>query len=772
MADSKDHLDLPHVEDSFKRKKRRGGPISKVDRNYQDFATREISKLDKISAKFHSELQNIPDYNQELVFKIKTSQKVADENFREDLRRAQIDTLISKPGKNAEWIVIAQDPNFSKLKEKITKRIEKENSDFVDGIETFNEINPEDKYGPLLKARPLGRIEVTKLTISLTRKENDVNDQKLNSAINLIQNLVTKSGYGLHDKLNMPNLCMLLIESNANLLTQILQIDLVTKADRTPEFHFEKFLEEGKKVDLNVKSPKKDATGILIMDSGIIKHPLLDPAMKEEGIVGLRDRIRDDDRRHGTMVSGNALYGNIEAKLENGKFSPESWIYSAKIFYQSGSDTIQDENRLIQSIIKESLDEIKKKFPNCRVVNLSFGDESKVMGDTQSQFDLAVLIDELAIEYPDTIFVISMGNIRDLKFKHEEFPHYLCNGNEDIRLVDPASSIHALSVGALQEDSNNNIIPSDITRTGPGLNEMIKPELVELGGGFHKRLVVLNDDFRQRTFTINSGTSFSAPIISNYISSLINKYPKYSRNLIIALLLSSSKLPDPLPEPFPKLISTISNPKFLQISNVYGYGKPTIENALSSFEDRVVFKHEGEIIIDHTNYFTIKIPKEFVEEKGNKFLSISLVFDPPIRSSRLDYFGTRMEFHLFRNRTVEEVQQKYSELDISEDDNNTDGKVPEDLKKDEIKFKPSSLLRKKTPHQKGFVKLSSRYKIDPNKPLTLAVICQKKWEMPDDTKQKFAVVVTIEHEKEIELYSKLRNLNVIRTEVRPRVQIR
>ena len=767
MVEKKKHLDLPSSEDSFKKKSRRGGPLKIIERDYNDFSETQISKLNSIGRNYLSEAESMPDYHQELVFKIKTSQKVSDDNFRKQLKGAGIETLISKPGKIAEWIVTTKDPNFTKLKEKITERITKDKSDVIDGIQTFDDIKYEDKIGSLLKEKPLGRIEVAKLNINLTRQESDV--QKLNSTISYINRLVNQNGYRIHDKLNTKNLCMLLVECNSNLLKNILKLDLVLTADRTPEFVLEKILSDDQQIDLDVDPPPVDANGILVMDSGILHHPLLQPALTDNGFVGLPDKTLDDERSHGTMVSGNSLYGNIESKISTGTFKAKFWVYSAKIFYQSGDQVLGDPNRLPHSIIKESLDEIKNRFPNCRVVNLSFGDKAKIMTDGKNQFELASLIDDLSNEYDDTIFVISMGNIIDPLFRQEDFPDYLCEGRDDIRLFDPATSIHAISVGALQEDGDNFLMPSDFTRTGPGLNEMIKPELVELGGGFHKNMIVLNPNFLQRTFTLNSGTSFSAPIIANYFAELIKKFPEYSRNLIMSLLFASSKYPEPLLEPFPKLLSNINNDNFLKISNVYGYGKPNLENALSSDENRVVFKFEGSITIDHVRYFEIKIPDEFVTEKGNRFISVSLVFNPQINSNRADYFGTRMEFHMFRNRTSEELKEKYNQMDISDDSDSEEGKVPEELKRDEIKFKPSSNLRKKTPHQKGITKLSSRYKIDPSQPLTLVILCQKKWKLTG--KQKFAVVVTMEHEKEIDLYNRLQTLNVIRSTIAPRVRV-
>jgi hypothetical protein len=304
---------------------------------------------------------------------------------------------------------------------------------------------------------------------------------------------------------------------------------------------------------------------------------------------------------------------------------------------------------------------------------------------------------------------------------------------------------------------------------------MIKPELVEIGGGFHKSILVLNPDYRTRLFDVNMGTSFSSPIIANYLARLMNSFPTYSRNLIIALLISSARIPKTLPSVFPIIDSKPSVGDFLTITNVYGYGKPNFDEAKDSDDNYVVFKYAGSMPIDNVRYFTIQLPEEFIKEKGDKEISATLVFDPPIRAARADYFGTRMEYHLFRDHSLEEVQEKYNksvDLTVDTADEDEDGKVPEELSGDELKFTPGTNLRKKTTHQKGIFEFS-RYKIDPLKPLVLAVVCQKKWDMDEETQQDFAVVITVRHSKEVDLYNKIKTLNQaqVQPEVRPQVRV-
>jgi len=774
LVEKHPHLDLPSIKESFKKKPGHGGPIKKIKRDYTDFSKTQIQKLNKISQEYLIQRNQFRDYKQELVLKVKTVQKVSDEHFRDELRKAGLQTIVSNPGKQTEWIVSAKDPTLEKLKEKIKKRETSKNSSFVDGIETFEDYTINDKMGVLLNKNPFGRLEVGKLVVSLARNDGEESEQKLNAAINRIIQLTTEDhGYSIHDKLITDNLCLLLLTGNKHLLNEIAKIDIVTRIDRTPEFELEEVLDYNLSDIYDGISPPVDSHGVLVMDSGIIKHPLLERSLNDLGIVGLPDRLMHDDRSHGTMVSGHALYGNIEHALSKGSLTPEVQIYVAKIFYQFGRQILQDSEKLIPTMIKESLEEIISKFPKCKVINLSFGEKNNVMKLGMGQMELAILIDDLSMKHKDKniIFVISAGNLPDGFHLSHTFPNYLCEDMVETKISDPASSIHALTVGALQE-SDQGLIPSNVTRVGPGLNQMIKPELVEIGGGFHKSVTILNPDYRTRLFTLNVGTSFSAPTVSNYLARLMNAFPQYSRNLIKALLISSAKIPMPLHPVFPKLNSSIKNEDFQKITNVYGYGKPDFDESEQSDDNHVVLKYDGSVNVKHVRYFTLKLPEDFVNEKGSKEISVTLVFDPPV-SPRAEYMGTSMEFHLFRNHDLEEIQEKYNLLDLTVDSDDEEGKVPEELRKDEIKLKPGINERKKTAHQKGIIKLSSQYEIDHTKSLILVVICQKRWEkIPDEQQQDFAVVVTVKHSKEIDLYNKIRAVNQTQVQTDVKTQVR
>lgn len=771
MSENHDHLDLPSVSDTFQRKTRQGGPSQKIKRDHNAFSETQIKKLDSISSEFKKE--KISDYDQELVFKLKTTRNVSDEQFRDELRKAGCDTLISKSGKDAEWIVSTKDPSFTKLKEKINKRIESKNATFIDNIATFEKITDDDKIGPLLKKNPLTKIEVGKIVVSLTKKENDSEEAKLNTAVDKIIRITEEFTFQAYDKLITENLCLILIDANQNSLKEIMKLDLVTSVDRPAKFNLETIINTNQAQIDGISNPSEDSHGILVVDSGVLRHPLLDMAIDENGFFGLPDRVNDDDKSHGTMVAGIALHGDIEKSIHAKQFNSELWIYSAKLFYEKNSQVLQEDEKLIESRLKESIEDTIHQFPNCKVINLSLGYPSNVMIPGQKQFDLAALVDDLSVLHKDLIFVISAGNIPHQIYQQNQYPDFLISEMSDTKIIDPASSIYGISVGALQHNGSQLDQPSNITRTGPGLNGMIKPELVEMGGGFNEEILVLNPKYRERWFTLNKGTSFSAPKVSNQFGRLLNVNPDSSRNLIKALLLSSARIPSIIPSIFPKLDSSASSSDFLKILNVYGYGKPNFEEAKNSEDNRVLLKYDGKIKLDHVRYFTVTLPQEFVDDENDREISVTLVYDPPVRKTRAEYLGVRMEYHLFRNISLDKIQEKYNLVELdSEKENSDDEKIPPELRKYEIPLKPGALLRQKSAHQKSWVRMTKRSKFDSKLPLVLVVVSQKRWNMKDDDMTiPFAVVVGIRHYGKIDLYNRLRTLNRIELRAEERVRI-
>lgn len=74
---------------------------------------------------------------------------------------------------------------------------------------------------------------------------------------------------------------------------------------------------------------------------------------------------------------------------------------------------VYDNEKLIENELKESIEYfLNNKGYKIKVVNLSIGNEYEVWGQGYlKQFPLASLIDDLAYEYSDVVFIVSAGNI-------------------------------------------------------------------------------------------------------------------------------------------------------------------------------------------------------------------------------------------------------------------------------------------------------------------------------------------------------------------------
>lgn len=754
MANSFAHIDLVQAGKPFKPKSR-PVPPKKTDRVHKDFAEEQIPRINSIIDKHVPILED--GYENDLVFKIKTIGKAPDSTFRNELRLIDVKTLVSS-GKSAdskhdsEWWVSAIDPDLKKLKEKILKRATDDNYSLIDRIKFISGIKKTDKVGAALRHKPLEDNTYEKVTVDLMAEMHIKDKKKISSLENSIKKLAKKHNCKIHSKLKTQNLNVILMDCNNLLLDDLIKRDHVIRIDRLTKFDLDKITDSMVGINLKIKRRSSVNVGILVLDSGIRKHRMLNQALSAKRF-GLGNRnITNDEMRHGTMVAGCALYGSLEdiraRKILDSKFN----IYSGKIFWERNNQTLHDPSRHYTTIVKECVDEASQ-LNDCKVVNISFGDERESLYDIVQPI-FSTLVDDLSIEHPNMIFTVSAGNL-DRKPRSDYLDHMTDKELNAFRITSPASSIHALSVGSLKRVENNALVPSDEAKIGPGFNDMIKPDVVEVGGSANALIPVLNPDLGDIIIK-KSGTSFSTPIVANHIAELINEHQGASRNMIISLLLSSCyypSIPERLSGRYPRLTVNSPTRDVLRRTRTYGYGIPNLSRAIRSSPNRVLLKHDGRIKGGTVQHFEIKIPAEFSTIGNRHTISVSLAYDPDVDRTRSDYSRTELEFHLYRNRTSEEVIKK---LAFNSD---TDENPVDDLKKDEIKLSPLPRLRKLSPHQVGTRDLTS-YKINHLKPIVLIVTCRDKWGGKSTVMQPYAISVIFENNAVDDLYQKIRRLNL------------
>jgi len=309
--------------------------------------------------------------------------------------------------------------------------------------------------------------------------------------------------------------------------------------------------------------------------------------------------------------------------------------------------------------------------------------------------------------------------------------------------------------------------PSPFTRIGPGVNNMIKPDLVGRGGDLTLEngsgpvidpsmgVITTEKDFRtEGLFTSESGTSISAAEISHLAAKLRRDFPDATSNLIKALLTASAKIPEFRPSPLDKLnLKSGSAQDLSSLLNIYGHGRPSFGKAFS-IRNRVLLIDESELNPDEITVYEIPVPEVFYSGGGRRAISVILAFDPPTRPKRKEYIGTTMEFHLFGDVDVEQITQKYAKMVDSDAEDECSSEGLNQLDHNEINLVPGiNLARKRTIQKRMWIiDGDSKRRYDS---LKLVVTCKNKWLEYEDYKQRYAVVVTIEQREMVELYNEI-----------------
>lgn len=755
------HPHLPLVKYTiFSRKKKRGFGYKGTGRNAEEFYKKESEKLRSIGKTYEEDREKFSDYfDPSLIFKITlTDTSISDTAFRKDLGRVDIETISSASNRSGYWVAFTDDVRFDRLKMKLRERVSKNRATFVDMIGSIDDIPPEEKLDKSLRKRPPARNMPEYLNVEIWRME----DRKLDTFLSGLSRLVTDNNGQICDRLTTDSFCILRIRCDGQLLSKITKLREVSHVGRLAEPQIEA------KLDSDIESfdvggmPHTGKPGILIADSGINDHPLLKDAIASRDVFPSKDGqigkgFGIDDVGHGTMVAGIALYGSVERHIHERRFVPQFWLHSAKVMYRDDSgNAVFHRESLLENQLSDAIEHTVNNHPHCKIVNVSLGDSSMKMWKGQRQFRIASLIDELSFKHSDILFTIAAGNNLDDVDESEKYPDCLTEDSPRVKVIDPATSIHGITVGSVFPlHGHGSDYPSPFTRVGPGLQDSIKPEVVDYGGGCEQDLVTINPRWLDegRLFTLERGTSFSAPRIAHMLARLTDSFPNASRNLLKALLLSSATVPAGRPPPF-------VDGKGQNILNVYGYGRPDLDRALYSESNRVLLTHDGKIDLDYVELFRINLPKKFLMERGRRKIEVTLTFDPPTNRNRADYLGVLMEYRLFKNIPAETVQKAY--------ENNADEKnvISEQVAKKEIKMWPKLNMRKNGAHQKAFVEYKKRPEISTEEPLVLAVICKKKWYNQDNYQQPYAVVVTFMHEQEMDLYNMIRLKNTVKTKIR------
>ena len=410
-------------------------------------------------------------------------------------------------------------------------------------------------------------------------------------------------------------------------------------------------------IDIEVDSPSTDSPKICVIDSGVQEeHQYIAPAiLQDESICLLTDETNTSDcvrqGGHGTRVTGAILYPRVVPR--NGTYSLPCWIRNIRVLDQNNKMPLDlFPPKMIKYIIQDYNN--KKQKPS-KIFNQSIGCgspcELKHMSSWAAEIDYQSYLN-------DILFIQSSGNIPADIIKAYikagySYPSYL--HRELSRICEPAQSLQAITVGSLAIDNyetDDSIAlgqkdePSAFSRSGPGIWDVVKPDVVEYGG-----TEVINKEGEHLTLTTPEdvcpelirkspegpayakdavGTSFATPKVT-YIASQIEKTLPNAPALLYRALIAQSAH-------WPEWAITSNKNQYSNIIRTIGFGIPDEIRATQNNEYRITFITESilEIGESEAHVFRVAIPEELstVGEDFNVLVEITLSYAANPRRTR------------------------------------------------------------------------------------------------------------------------------------------
>ncbi|WIV24055.1 S8 family peptidase [Pseudomonas sp. M2(2023)] len=609
------------------------------------------------------------------------------------------------------------------------------------------------------------------------------------------------------DKINLDSLLMYRVEVTVEQAQLLLNHRDVRLVDLIPStgISIQQLNRDINELPRDIPSPPADAARICILDSGInSNHPLLRPAMGES--ASFVDEEGDaDEAGHGTAVAGIALYGDVEACNNSNFWRPELWIFNGKVMKKCPhtGNAVYDELSLEASLTKAVAHFVEL---GCRIFNLSLGNNNAPYDGSHVR-GLAYILDVLSRRH-NILFVVSTGNFCGsdnppvpINSWRDEYPEYLVSAQSAI--IDPAPAMTVLTVGSISRHnatfdsqrfpeiyqlspaSENQ--PSPFTRHGPSVKGALKPELVAAGGNFaspmrqtnaqwapHMRglgVLTLNHQVVGATvFKEVSGTSLAAPYITHLAGRLLNHYPTASANMLRAMLVNQAYLPKEITtsfsEDFRKSYKEAKATLNRDVArDVAGYGAVNEADLFRSSDHCVVLMSEETIENDGCQFFELPLPENFLRSsRGTRELSITLAYSPVVRTTRIEYLATQINYRLVTGTSLDEVQKHFNQelkakTEVLKEARSTNRDITAQLRNHGTVQSSRWTVKQCTPGEKWFV---------------VVVRQDRDWNPSAAEKEAYSLVVTVadRDNEHAQLYTQMQALLAEQAVVREQQQAR
>jgi hypothetical protein len=548
-----------------------------------------------------------------------------------------------------------------------------------------------------------------------------------------------------------------------------------------------------------LQPPSENAPLVCVIDSGIQEgHRLLRAAVAEdlsvcllpgESLENVADEVKDGG--HGTRVGGAVLYP--DSIPTTGTASARCWLGNARV--------LDVDFKLPKTLYPPAmLDRVVSHFSDCRIFVHSIN--ATTPSPTRRMSSWATKMDQLSYTN-DALFIVSAGNLPDRQpvpgkgfLEHlgdgAVHPNYLLE--DSARVATPAQSLQALTVGSLAissyDDGDWKSIaqaeqPSCFSRTGLGIWETVKPDVVEFGGDCcvakngsptsavekeltSPQLVRSTLQGGPEVSRDRVGTSFAAPKVAALAAELQRLLPEQSTLLYRALIANAAR--------WPAWAEALGRDERLQAFRWIGYGRPDWERALNNDGRRVTLITSELLTIraGEAAVFEVPIPEQLRTAGQEKRLRIDVTLSYATEPRRtrsslkgyqavwLDWMSSRLRepVDLFLHRMWKDV--------IKPDVTAAPGSIPWMLSDKEDAGQSRGVRRQGT-LQKDWAVISG---FDLPESFAIAVRGHRGWNAADPSATaRFTLVVSIEAENpEVRVYEPMR-AEVERIRTRAQIQI-
>jgi hypothetical protein len=358
------------------------------------------------------------------------------------------------------------------------------------------------------------------------------------------------------------------------------------------------------------RPPNSDAPVVCVIDGGIQEgHRLLVAAIDADNSRCFLPNVPPTEvgdyvqpGGHGTRVAGAILYG--ESVPQTGEPILECWVQNARVLDNNCS---MPDALFPPAAMRAIVERYNNGTRQTKLFNHSINATAPCR--TQHMSAWAAEIDALS-EQRDVLVVQSAGNIGGVE-SHlaagREYPWYLTEAS--CRVANPAQSLQALTVGSVAYGSFESAgwrsfatqggHPSSFSRSGFGIWDVIKPEVVEYGGddlrmisGSAKigRPSIARPCYPELVRSTmyppgpaidrdDVGTSYAAPKVTRIAAKLQELLPLENCLLYRALIVQSAR--------WPTWTSwALEASEELGILRLIGYGIPNIDRATTNTEYR------------------------------------------------------------------------------------------------------------------------------------------------------------------------------------------